>query len=84
MMMLIIIQCDFKKKGNRVLLQIILKIEEKKDITKLISLHDSINYCSTLIWYVVHSYSAMDGCTAINFVKHIKIGFVQVGVICAA
>ena len=26
----------------------------------------------------------MDGCTAINFVKHVKIGFVQVGVVCAA
>ena len=26
----------------------------------------------------------MDGCTAINFVKHAKIGFVQVGVVCAA
>ena len=23
----------------------------------------------------------MDGCTAINFVKHVKIGFVQVGVV---
>ena len=31
-----------------------------------------------------HSYSAMDGCTAINFVKRVKIGFVQVGVVCAA
>ena len=28
---------------------------------------------------MVHSYSAMDGCTTINFVKHVKIGFVQVG-----
>ena len=26
----------------------------------------------------------MDGCTAINFVKYVKIGFVQVGVVCAA
>ena len=26
----------------------------------------------------------MDGCTAINFVKHVNIVFVQVGVVCAA
>ena len=26
----------------------------------------------------------MDGCIAIKFVKHVKIGFVQVGVVCAA
>ena len=26
----------------------------------------------------------MDGCTAINFVKHVRIGFVQIGVVCAA
>ena len=33
---------------------------------------------------MVHcSCSAMDGYTAINFVKHVKIGFVQVGVVCA-
>ena len=35
-------------------------------------------------WYIVHSYLAMDGCTATNFVKHVKIVFVQVGVVCAA
>ena len=28
------------------------------------------------------SYSAMDGCTAINLVKHVKIVFFQVGVVC--
>ena len=32
---------------------------------------------STLIWYIVHSYLAMDGCTAINLVKPNTIGFVQ-------
>ena len=35
-------------------------------------------------WYIVRSYSAMDGCTAINFVKHVKIIFVQVGIVCTA
>ena len=39
---------------------------------------------STFIWYIVHSYLAMDGCTAINFVKYVKIVFVHVGDVCAA
>ena len=36
-------------------------------------------------FHLVHcSYSAMDGCTAINLVKHVKIVFIQVAVVCAA
>ena len=36
------------------------------------------------IWYIVYSYLTMDGCTVIIlFVKHVKIVFVQVGVVCA-
>ena len=72
-------------KGNQGLTQHFSK--SKKDITKLISVHDSIIilnsfvHCSLFIHY---SYSAMDGCTTINFVKHVTIVFVQVGVVCAA
>ena len=48
------------------------KFLNKKNITKLISVHDCI-ISLRLIWYIVHSYSAVDGCTAINFVKHVKL-----------
>ena len=37
----------------------------------------------TFIWYIVLSYSAMDGCTANNFVKRVKKK-IQVGVVCGA
>ena len=42
----------------------------------LVALH---NY-STFIWYIVHSYLAMDVCTAINLVKHV-IFFFKVAVL---
>ena len=44
-------------------------------------MHDSIIFLLHLV-YIVHSYLDMDGCTVINFVKHVKIVFVQVGVVC--
>ena len=72
-------QCEFKQ-GNPGLSQNFSK--SKKDITKFIAVHDII--IILLIWYIVHSYLVMDGCTAINFVKQVKIVFVQVGVVCAA
>ena len=58
-----------------------LKIEKRYNKIDLSAW--SHNY-STFISYIVNSYSAMDGCTAIHFVIHVKIGFVQVGVVCAA
>ena len=41
----------------------------KRDIAKLISVHDSIIILLSLIWYIAHSHSAMDGCTTINLYK---------------
>ena len=61
-------------KGNPGLTPNFSKSKKKKDIIKLISVHDSIiNLLS--VWYIVHSYSAMDGCTAINLANHVKIAF---------
>ena len=71
-----------KKKGNPGLAPNFSK--SKKDIAKLISLYDSIILLLSFGTCIVHSYSAMDGCTAISFVKRVKIVFVQVGVVCAA
>ena len=55
--------------------------------TKLISVHDSIHVIILLSFstFIVQSYSAMDGCTAINLWNTSKlIVFVQVGDVCAA
>ena len=69
------IECDYsvskkKEKGNPGLTQNFSN--SKKDITKLISVHNSIIIVLSF-WYIVYSYLAMDGCTAINFVKQVKL-----------
>ena len=64
------IQCEFKKE-TRVWLLIHQNKRKYNKTDFRVWLH---NYF-TFIWYFVHSYSAMDCCTAINFVKHIEINF---------
>ena len=59
-----IIQCEFKKRGNL------------DSILKFLSVDDSI--CIFLSWHIDHSYWVRDGCSAIIFVKHVKTVFVQV------
>ena len=75
------LQCELKK-GNPGLTPNFSKSKKKTIITKLISVHHSIIILLSL--NIVHLYSVMDGCTAINFVKHVKTVFVHVGVVCAA
>ena len=75
-------QCEFKKKRKPGFDSIFLKIE--RDITKLISVHDSILVIILFSFCTLFIHSDMDGCTAINFVKHVKIVFVQVGIVCTA
>ena len=48
--------------------------KSKTDITKLISVHDSIIILLSF-GTLFHSYLTMDGCTAVKFVKHVKIVF---------
>ena len=43
------------------------------DDTYLVSYGTRHGVHSTFIWYNVHSYSAVDGCTAISFEKHVKL-----------
>ena len=71
------------KKGNPGLTQNFSKL--KNDITKIISVHDSIiSLLQFGILFILIRPFYMDGCTAVNFVLHLKIGFVQVGVAYAA
>ena len=46
--------------------------KSKRDITQLISVHYSILSILLSFGIIVHSYLAMDGCTTINLVKHVK------------
>ena len=57
-----------KKKETWVWNSKFLKIEKRCKEQNWFQCMKACNY-STFIWYIVHLYSAMDGCTAINFVK---------------
>ena len=75
------IQCEFKKRKPGFDSKF-LKIEKRYSQTGfqcMIAVIILLSFGTV----IVHSYLAMDGCTAINFEKYVKIVLVQVGVVCA-
>ena len=68
------LQYSVSKKGNPSLTPNFSEyIEEKQYIYNKTDFSALYHTYSTFVWYIVHSYSAMDDCTAINLVNDITI-----------